>query len=179
MTTRRSPAAESQELARYPLRQSLTASPEKLASLRGSGLFDWLSKPERYLLKDDGERITVCAANESALEEATAVFAQAHGPWVAFGPPQVHSLPAAQTGVRLRPVMSVRVQIRREHAERILQELVRRRATIVEEDPQCDGVVLRAEARLADLLGFPAFVHHTTNGGAGLWVWLLRYSADA
>jgi hypothetical protein len=39
-------------------------------------------------------------------------------------------------------------------------------------------VVLRAEACLADLLGFQAFLRESTNGSAGLWVWLLRYSAD-
>ena len=156
MNPRRGLLADSPELIRYPLRQSVTATPEKIASIRDSGLLDWLSKPESQLLLDHGNRITICAAHETALEEATAVLAQAHGPSVTFSALQIHSIPAPEPGMRLKPVMSVRIQTRRQHAARTLEELVQRRATIIEEDRQGDRVVLRAEVRLADLLGLPA-----------------------
>ncbi|MGO4391096.1 hypothetical protein AB4Z46_07050 [Variovorax sp. M-6] len=169
-------ARDDDELARYPLRQSLTAAPETLAALRRSGLLEWLTKPECCLLVDDEDRITICAAHEDALEQAVAFIMQAHGASVKLDAPQVHGVPDHQGGGPLQPLMFVRAQVPRAHAAQALEELVRRHANVLENDLQTDCVVLRAEVRLADLLGYPVFLRELTGGTAALWIWLLRYA---
>lgn len=171
-------ALDEDELARYPLRQSLAAAPETLAALRRSGLLEWLSKPECCLLVDDEDRITICAAHEDALEQAVAFIVQAHGASVKLDAPQVYGVPDRQGGRPLQPLMFVRAQVPRVQAVRALEELVRRHAIILENDLQTDCVVLRAEVRLADLLGYPAFLRELTSGTAALWIWLLRYAPE-
>jgi len=175
--TPRRPTLDDRSLEPYPLRQSLTASEQKLASLRENAATEWISKPDRYLLVDDGEQLTLCATNEQALEEATPLVAAALGSSARFGVPRAHTVLRAQDGERLHPVMFVRVQVHRAHAAHVREELAHRGARVVEEDPQGDRVVLRAEAPLAVLIGFRRFLQQTANADFELWSWLARYDA--
>jgi hypothetical protein len=157
--TRRTLALDDHELASYPLRQSLSVDAQKLASLRESGATEWLSKPERHLLVDDGKQFTLCAANEQALDEATPLVAAALGASARFDAPHAHCALRA-------------------HDARVREELHRRGARVVEEDVQSDRIVVRAEARLADLIGYTKFLREATNESAELWSWLVRYETD-
>jgi hypothetical protein len=170
--TRRILALDDHDLAAYPLRQSLSVDAQKLASLRENGATEWLSKPERYLLVDDGKQFILCATNEQMLEEATPLVAAALGASARFEPPRAHD------GAHLRPVMFVRIRVPRECAEQVREELLRRGARVVEEDVQGDRIVVRAEARLADLIGYTKFLREATNERAELWSWLVRYEAE-
>ncbi|MBB3175876.1 hypothetical protein [Variovorax sp. Sphag1AA] len=159
----------------YPLRQSLSVNEQKLASLRDNAATEWISKPDHYLLVDDGEQLTLCAANEQALEEATPLVAAALGASARFGTPRAHCAVRTHDGARLQPVMFVRVQVSRAQAAHVREELARRGARLVEEDPQGDRLVLRAEAPLAALIGYRKFLGDTTNARFELWSWLARY----
>ncbi|MDM0011954.1 hypothetical protein QTH87_05815 [Variovorax sp. J22P168] len=167
------------ELDRYPLRQALTGPPDRLAALRHSGLLDWLGKPGRCLFVETQSGITVCAADEDVLQEVTACVRQAQGASIAFDAPRVHTMRDPLRGL-LQPSMFVRLRAPHPEAERALAELLRRGARILEREWQPDALVLRAEALLADLLGYPAFVRTLAQGRATLWIWLRRYvSAQA
>lgn len=175
MNTPRKPTLDDRSLEPYPLRQSLTANEQKLASLRENAATEWISKPDRYLLVDDGEQLTLCAANEQALEEATPLVAAALGSSARFGAPRAHTVLRAHDSERLHPVMFVRVQVARANAAHVHEELTHRGARVVEQDPQGDRVVLRAEAPLSVLIGFRKFLQETTDARFELWSWLARY----
>ncbi|MBO9514585.1 MAG: hypothetical protein J7549_10745 [Variovorax sp.] len=162
----------------YPLRQAVSASAQKLASLRDSGATEWLSKPERWLLVDDGEQFTLCATDEQTLEEAAPLVAAAFGGSVRFGAPRAHGALRVDDGTRLQPVMFVRVQVPIAHAAHVREELARRGAKVVEEDAQGERVVVRAEAPLAVLIGYRQFLRDTTQARFELWSWLARYEAS-
>lgn len=167
------------ELDCYPLRQELTGAPDRLAALRRSGLLDWLGKPGRCLFLETASGITVCAADEDVLQEVAACVRQAQGAGVTLDAPRVHTLSDPLRGP-LQPSMFVRLRAPHPEAERALTELLRRGARILEREWQPDALVLRAEALLADLLGYPAFVRVLAPGRATLWIWLRRYvSAQA
>lgn len=171
----RQPTLDDRALEPYPLRQPVSASPQKLASLRESAATEWISKPERYLLVDDGEQFTLCATDEQTLEEATPLVAAALGASARFGAPRAHCATRVHDGTRLQPVMFVRVQVPRMHAAHVREELTRRGAKVVEEDAQGERVVVRAEAPLAVLIGYRKFLRDTTNTRFELWSWLARY----
>jgi len=173
--TPRKPHLDDRALEPYPLRQSLSVNEQKLASLRDSAATEWISKPDHYMLVDDGEQLTLCAANEQALEEATPLVAAALGASARFGAPRAHCAVRAQDGARLQPVMFVRVQVARTHAAHVREELARRGASLVEQDPQGDRLVLRAEAPLSALIGYRKFLRDTTDARFELWSWLARY----
>ncbi len=173
--TPRQPYLDGRALERYPLRQALSVSYQKLASLRENAATEWISKPDHYLLVDDGEQLNLCAANEQALEEATPLVAAALGASARFGTPRAHCAVRGHDGARLQPVMYVRVQVPRAHAAHVREELARRGARLVEADPQGDRFVLRAEAPLAALIGYRKFLQDTTNARFELWSWLARY----
>ncbi|SCK51848.1 Translation elongation factors (GTPases) [Variovorax sp. HW608] len=176
----RRPSLDDRALEPYPLRQSLSVNAEKLAALRDNAATEWISKPDHYLLVDDGEQLTLCATDEQALEEATPLVAAALGASARFGTPRAHDAVRLHDGARLQPVMLVRVQVMRAHAAHVREELARRGARLVEEDPQGDRLVLRAEAPLAALIGTRKFLCDTTNARFELWSWLARYeSTDA
>ncbi|SEA15673.1 hypothetical protein [Variovorax sp. YR216] len=171
----RKPHLDDRALEPYPLRQSLSVNEQKLASLRDNAATEWISRPDHYLLVDDGEQLTLCAANEQALEEATPLVAAALGASARFGAPRAHCAIRGHDGARLQPVMYVRVQVSRAHAAHVREELARRGARLVEEDPQGDRLVLRAEAPLSALIGYRKFLRDTTNARFELWSWLARY----
>lgn len=175
MNTPRKPTLDDRALEPYPLRQPVSASPQKLASLRDSAATEWISKPERYLLVDDGEQFTLCATDEQTLEEATPLVTAAFGSSARLGPPRAHCAVRAHDDARLQPVMFVRAQVPSAHAAHVREELARRGARVVEEDAQGDRVVVRAEAPLAALIGYRKFLRDTTDARFELWSWLARY----
>ncbi len=75
--------------------------------------------------------------------------------------------------------MFVRIRAQRAFAGVIIEELDRRFATVVEEYVERGFVVVRAEARLSDLLGCSKSLRRLTNASTMLWTWLLRYEAVA
>lgn len=164
---------------RYPLRQPLSPAVDGLAIFSRRGPVEWLSKPGSYLVVCERDGGLIYAANERALVEAWEEIAAVHGNAVIGGEPQVHRMHDAASGAAVEPLMFVRLKVARGFAAAIIDGLERRGARIIEKNLRGVQSVIRAEARLADLLGFEAAVQALTHGAATVWIWLLRYEEAA
>jgi len=120
--------------------------------------------------------LAIFAANEDALEAPRRILREIYGDFVEVRQPQVRYIPGKPPQ---EPLMSVRVTGRADSVGRVLAELRLRSAHIVEQCIRGRIVILRAEARLADLLGFPARLARITDGTATHSIRLLRYVAVA
>jgi hypothetical protein len=117
--------------------------------------------------------LALFAANEDALEAPARILRDIYGDFVELRSPRVRVIPGEP---EQEPVMAVRVTSRAEHAGRIVGELRRRGARILEECHRGRVFVVRAEAPLALLLGLPAAVRAITEGTADPSVRLVRYA---
>ena len=68
--------------------------------------------------------------------------------------------------------MFLRVKTPRGYAASVAEDLERRAVRILQKDFRRLHWVIRAEGRLADLLGFDKAVETLTNGTAVVWNWL-------
>lgn len=158
-----------------PLRQAITPTGEAASAFAGQGLFDWLSKPERYQILRHGQGGQILAADELALLEAQHLLRLAYGAMVGFGEPTVHTyVDPADDSLRV-PVMFLRVDSPRAHAAEVLRMIKSRPSRLQEVDVKRHRVVLRAELRLASLLGLERRILEATDGSAHVRSWLLRY----
>ncbi|MEO8248649.1 MAG: hypothetical protein ABI589_04695 [Burkholderiales bacterium] len=164
-------------LNRYPLRQLLLPAAEGDTPLERPGVVDLHSRPDSYLVISEERGGRIYAANESALKEAQQVAAAAHGEGVILADPYVHTFHEAALAAKFEPVMYLRVKVPSGYAEAVLQDLEQRGVRIMYSDVKRLDAVIRAEGRLADLLGYEEAVQTLTLGTAVVWNWLLRYEA--
>ncbi|ATA56064.1 MULTISPECIES: hypothetical protein [Variovorax] len=162
-------------LTKYPLRQSLLPGAEGLAVFAQRGPVDWLSRPDQYVFICEGRGGRIYAANEAALEEAQQLIRDAHGDQVVSREPEIHTFVDPALDAVVEPIMFLRLKSPRAYATVLRDELDRRRADVKEEDLQRHDVVIRAEVRLADLMGYAKSALAMSNGSAVIWNWLLRY----
>lgn len=163
------------DLAAYPLRQSLLPGADGLGVFANLGLVDWLSRPDRYLVVCEGRGGCIYAADESMLDEARQVIREAHGDKVVMRPPLIHTYVDPAIEAVVEPVMFLRIKTPDVHAPAVLRELDRRATRMLEQDHQRRDLVVRAEGRLADLMGLARAIEVITGGSAVLWNWLDRY----
>ena len=79
-------------------------------------------------------------------------------------------------GEELRePIMCVRLSIESAYAEAAIRDLVARGSSIDCVDWLHDPVVIRAQAPLRNLLGYPDAIADVSKGAADLKVWLSHY----
>ena len=117
--------------------------------------------------------LALFAANEAALEEPARVLRDIYGDFVELRAPRARIIPGNPAQ---EPIMNVRVTARAEHAAAIVAELRRRAARIDEECVRGRTFIVRAEAPLTLLLGFPAALDALTDGTANPAIRLLRYA---
>jgi hypothetical protein len=134
-------------------RAALTDSDEVLARPRPGGL-------------------ALFAANEEALERPVRVLREIYGDFVELRPSRARIIPGNPAQ---EPIMAVRVVGRVEHTGAIIAELRRRGTRIEEECVRGRTLILRAEAPLALLLGFPDALCAITGGTATPSIRLVRY----
>jgi translation elongation factor EF-G len=156
-----------------PLRQCFWAVPDSAVVFPTPGFLDWLSRADKFSIKGYGNGGEGLAANEHALAEAQLVLKQAFGSLVAFGEPTVHTY--VDGGEAMVPVMLVRVDAPRAHAAALLARLSARRAVIDDAEARPGRMVVRAAARLSDLLGFHREFLELTEGSGHVLCWLDRY----
>jgi hypothetical protein len=162
-----------------PLRQMVRIDGDTSAGFARRGLLDWLSRAERYQIVSHGAGGQILAAGERALAEAQLVLRQAYGPLVHFGAPTVHTYVDTQAERLMVPVMFVRIDAPRVHAQALLRNLEERCAQLGEVDRQRDRVVVRADLELRHALGLEREVGELTDGAAHILSWLLRYQPAA
>jgi hypothetical protein len=159
----------------YPLRQQLLPGAKGLAIFATRGLVEWLSRPDRYVIVCEGRGGKIYAANEASLEEAQQVIKTAYGNQVISRAPEIHTFVDPKLNALVEPIMFLRLKSPRGYTTALLEELDRRRASIKETYVQNSDIVIRAEARLADLMGYSEATQAMTNASAVIWSWLLRY----
>ncbi len=107
--------------------------------------------------------LALFAAGEEAFERPVAVLQQRYGEALDVRPLRVRCLPGHPVQ---HPVMALRVEVRREHAAAVFQELRQRNALIEEECRRDRLVVFRARAPLRDLLGLGRWLEALSGGTA-------------
>lgn len=163
------------QLAQYPLRQSLLPGAQGLRIFETRGVVDWLSRPDRYLVVCEGRGGRIFAADECFLEEAQRVIASAHREGVVFRKPEVHTYMDSGLDALVEPVMFLRIKVAHAYAREVLAELGLRGVRILEQDMQAYDFVIRAEGRLVNLIGLARMVDSLGHGSAAFWTWLARY----
>ena len=117
--------------------------------------------------------VLILAASELALALPTEVLRQLYADDVLMGEPRVRLLPGDTVE---EPVMCVRAAVPRASAEPVVHDLIRRGAEIEEVDWLAPSPVVRAKARLRELLGYPAALSALCGSEAGLEMWLSHYA---
>jgi hypothetical protein len=158
-----------------PLRQVVRPCGEAAPAFARQALLDGLSRPVRFRISRYGEGGQIRAVSEQALAEARAVLRQAYGELVSFGAPTVHTYVDAQREVLMEPVMFMRIDAPKSQRHELLALLQERGAELLEVDQQRHRVVVRAEIRLARLLGLEHEIQALGDGSAHVLCWLLRY----
>ncbi len=154
---------------------------EQLAKRRGAAFqFAFATEAKELMPESDGFALTashkglhVLAENEDALARPVEVLREVYGPSLELAPPRVRLI----EGVPVKqPIMHVRVSTYTDFREAVKTLLGRRGATLLEEYVRSTYCVLRYEAPLADLLGFPAELRRLTLGTAKHWIALSHYA---
>jgi len=152
---------------------------ETLASKRASVRQIDFAREARRVLADTDEVVfqtldhglAILAANEDALEEPHRILREMYGDFVEVRDRRVRYMPGPH-----EPIMHVRITARRDNAPAILRKLRNRGARLLEECTRNRVYIVRAEARLATLLGLPARLDEITEGLAMHSVRLIRYA---
>ena len=152
---------------------------ETLARKRASVRQIDFAREARRVLADTDEVVfqpldlglAILAANEDALEEPRRILREMYGDFVEVRDPRVRYMPGPH-----EPIMHVRITAKRDNAPAILRELRNRGARLLEECTRNRVYVVRAEARLATLLGLPARLAEITEGLAMHSIRLIRYA---
>jgi hypothetical protein len=161
-----------------PLRQCLRPATAAGLAFASHGLLESLSRPDKFQIVGLGEGGQIMAANELALAEARLILEQVYGDLLVFENATVHTYMDAARKTSMVPVMFLRIDAPKAHADALIQRLRDRGAAPQETDIERKRVVLRAEVPLADLLGFGKEVLECTDGSAQVLTWLLRYQAN-
>jgi hypothetical protein len=149
-----------------PLRQCLRPATAGGLAFANRDLLESLSRPDKFQIVSLG------------VAEARLILQQAYGDHLLFESPFVHTYVDPVHETLMVPVMFLRIDAPRVHAPALIQRLKERGAVPQKTDIQRKRVVLRAEVRLAELLGFAREVLELTDGSAQVLGWLLRYEAD-
>jgi len=152
---------------------------ETLARKRASVRQIDFAREARRVLADTDEVVfqpldlglAILAANEDALEEPRRILREMYGDFVEVRDPRVRYMPGPH-----EPIMHVRITAKRDNAPAILRELRNRGARLLEECTRNRVYIVRAEARLATLLGLPARLDEITEGLAMHSIRLIRYA---
>lgn len=154
---------------------------EQLVKRRGMAFqFAFATEAKELMPSGDNFAVTashkglhVLATDEDGLARPVLVLRQVYGESLELAPPRVRLIEGVQVK---EPIMHLRISMYAEFRAAVKSALRGRRATLTEEYLRPRHCVLRYEARLADLLGFPAELRRLTAGSAKHWIALSHYA---
>jgi predicted membrane GTPase involved in stress response len=154
---------------------------EQLAKRRGAAFqFAFATEAKELMPDADGFALSashrglhVLAQNEDALARPVQVLREVYGTSLELAPPRARLIEGVQVK---EPIMHVRISMYADFRAEVKALLSRRGATLFEEYVRSTYCVLRCEAPLADLLGFPAEMRRLTAGTAKHWIVLSHYA---
>jgi hypothetical protein len=165
-------------LARLPLRQRWRVLCGQAESPSPLHLLEAGSSGSNLAIFAQGSGGEICALHERALGQGRQAVRHAHRGAVTFDQPTVHTYLDPLRKIPLVPLMFVKVDVRGEHLDAVMQMLRARGARLHEVELQGRRAVLRAEIPLAALLGFEDAVLSITVRSAQVFTWLVRYDLD-
>jgi predicted membrane GTPase involved in stress response len=132
-----------------------------------------MPRAEDFAVSASHRGLHVLAQNEDSLARPVQVLREVYGPSLVVEPPKVRLIEGPQ--IR-EPIMHLRISMHIQFREPVKRTLWRRGATLTENYARSTYCVLRYEAPLADLLGFPAELARLTAGTAKHWISLSHYA---
>ena len=165
-------------LGRLPLRQPWQLVGASVIPLPAECERPAVRGRSKFAVVARGSQGEIWALNERALSQGRQAVTAAHPGQVRFGEPRIHAYLDPHRQLPMEPLMAVKVNARREHLEPVLREL-RARGRMQEVELQRGKVVLRAQVRLAALLGFEDVARAISVDSAQVFSWLIRYEATA
>lgn len=130
-------------------------------------------RDESTAYEPSGNGLTLLAETELSLERPLARLREFYGDELRVESPLVRY----KKGDRLEePYMGLRVLCGPPSFESIRHDLLNRRAKIVDQELNSRFGVLRAEAPLASLVGYPAHLEKITQGRGQLAMWLSHFA---
>lgn len=158
----------------FPVEQRVRSSSERFQLAFGNKALDLLQRSEDYAAEASHKGLLLLGANEPVLELPVDRLRDAFGDSLEIESPQPRYI--FDDPVR-QPVMWLRVDTPCRYLDAVREDLQTRGATFHDDDcsrpPLC---VIRAEAPLATLLGYPRQVSRLTAGAAQCCIWLSHYA---
>jgi hypothetical protein len=156
-----------------PIEQSLRAAdPAVQTELMQEIWHGQPSREEGALLVADPKCLRVLARSEGALRPPVDALLRRFGSALVVEPPTVRYLHGAPV---LEPYMMLLLCGPAHHLQPLQRDLAKRRCEIRRLDHHSGLFVLEAEAPLADLLGYNAWLAGRTEGSTDVSMWLSRY----
>lgn len=129
---------------------------------------------EDATLEATARGLKILGANEMALTAPSQIIRRISPHEVLLEEPQVRRHYYA--GELREPIMCVRASVDSEHTEVVIQDLVARGSTIDSVDWLRSPAVIRAQAPLRNLLGYPHVLAELTKVTGNLKMWLSHYA---
>ena len=154
---------------------------EQLAKRRGAAFQfalateakELMPRADDFAVSASHKGLHVLAQNGESLARPVQVLREVYGSTLVMEPPKVRLI----EGVQLKePIMHMRISMYADFREVVKNALRRRGATLSEQYLRSTYCILRYEAPLADLLGFPAELSRLTVGTAKHWIALSHYA---
>lgn len=169
-------AIEAVALTRMPLAQTWQSGSHLAILPMPRQLRAGRSRRSQLVLEPGGG--CIYAAHEGALRKARHAVERLHAGQVRFEPPIVRTYVHPADGVMV-PLMFVKAVTQQADYAAVIANLRSRRARLHEIEMRRDGLVIRAQVRLADLLGFEDAVCQVARAPVRVASWLVRYAPDA
>jgi hypothetical protein len=163
----------------FPLRQLVRVGGDAERVFACQHLLDGLARPARYRIVRHGDGGQICAAGTLALQEAQGLLRQAYGEFIRFGGITIHSYVDRDTGMRMAPVMFLRVDAPRVHEAALLQVFKQAGFAAPDVDFRKDRVVIRVDVLLVRLPELERAIAALSDGEAHTMSWLIGYRAES
>lgn len=159
-------------LADYPIEQCCSHRAERLQLDFARKAVQLLPKDSSVSYAPDARGLVIAAETEIELERPLRRLADVYGDMVRIGPPTVRYRHGERTE---QPIMGLRVLCPPGAYEGVREDLRLRRAAIMDAEVNRRFGIVRANAPLAVLLGYPDRFAWMTGGKGQLVMWLSHY----
>jgi hypothetical protein len=155
-----------------PIEQAVRSRDARVQGLLLQEIWQRPAWNENALLIADPKSLRILARSERALRAPVAALRQRYGDALVIEPPSIRYAHGAPV---LEPYMMVLLQGAAEHLAPVQRDIARRRGHVERLDRHGTRFVLEAEAPLANLLGYDAWVTTRMAGCTDPSLWLSRY----
>jgi hypothetical protein len=158
--------------SRFPIQCECSYSKDRFNLAFARKAIEVLRPDNELALEPSRRGLTLLGETEMALERPISVLREVYGDEVRVSAPTVRY----HQGERLEePHMGLRIRCAPKHYETLRRDLIQRGAMLKDAEVNRLCAVLRANAPLAALVGYPTLVKEATQSTAQLVMWLSHY----